>query len=100
MIENPSSEPMRIVRKKACLTGLFHLMAFFVLLFVILGAARFQAHAATAPGPDGFGYTVARTSTYSFTNITNNASRVLFGEDDAAVSAPIGFTFNFYGSNY
>jgi hypothetical protein len=99
MIENPSSEHMQILRKKICRFTCRSVAPLFVLA-VTLGVAEFKSNAATAPGPDAFGYTVARTSAYSFTNITNNASRVLFGEDDAAVFANIGFTFNFYGSNY
>jgi large repetitive protein len=69
---------------------------------VILAWGWNRASAATAPGPDAFGYTAATTSNYSFTNITNNltAKRTLVLVDDAAVTVNIGFTFNFYGSNY
>jgi hypothetical protein len=57
------------------------------------------APAATAPGPDAFGYSVATTAAYSFTDITNG-TRVLFFSDDDAATVNLGFKFNFYGSNY
>src|SRR6185503_15550579 len=61
-----------------------------------------STNAATQPGPDAFGYRAARTSAYAFTNITNNitAKRILVLADDQAETVNIGFTFNFYGSNY
>src|SRR2546427_8316783 len=59
------------------------------------------ARAAAAPGPDAFGYTVAATTNFSFLQITNGSTRVLWFDDDAAVTnANIGFSFNFYGSSY
>src|SRR5881296_1731801 len=57
--------------------------------------------AAAAPGPDAFGYTVAATTNFSFLQITNSSTRVLWFDDDAAVTnANIGFSFNFYGTSY
>jgi hypothetical protein len=59
------------------------------------------ALAAIAPGPDGFGYTVASTPNFSFLQITSGGTRVLRLVDDAAATnINIGFTFNFYGSDY
>ncbi len=59
------------------------------------------AIAAGAPGPDAFGYTVASTTNFGFLPITAGSTRALWFDDDAAVTnANIGFTFNFYGSNY
>src|SRR5437016_14654611 len=59
------------------------------------------AFAATAPGPDAFGYTVAATTNFSFLSITSGSTRTLWFNDDAAVTnASIGFNFNFYGSSY
>src|SRR6266478_189376 len=59
------------------------------------------ARAAAAPGPDAFGYSVAATTNFSFLAITSGSTRVLWFDDDAAVTnANLGFTFNFYGSNY
>ena len=59
------------------------------------------AFAAAAPGPDAFGYTVASTTNFSFLQITNGSTRVLWFDIDAAVTnANIGFNFNFYGTSY
>src|SRR5213593_3431837 len=59
------------------------------------------ARAAAAPGPDAFGYAVAATTNFSFLQITNASTRVLWFDDDAAVTnASIGFSFNFYGTSY
>jgi hypothetical protein len=59
------------------------------------------ALAAIAPGPDAFGYTVASTPNFSFLQITSGGTRVLRLVDDAAATnINIGFTFNFYGSDY
>src|SRR5437879_11903809 len=59
------------------------------------------ARAAAAPGPDAFGYTVAATTNFSFLQVTNASTRVLWFDDDAAVTnASIGFSFNFYGTRY
>src|SRR5437899_11925595 len=59
-----------------------------------------RALAAQAPGPDAFGYTVQPTTQFTFTQITNGSPRVLALDDDGTFTASIGFTFNFYGSNY
>jgi len=72
-------------------------------LFPALVLALFHSlpgRAATAPGPDAFGYSVAATTAFSFTNITNVATRVLYFNDDDALTVNIGFNFNFYGVNY
>jgi len=54
-----------------------------------------------APGPDTFGYTVGSTTNFSFLQITSGSTRVLRLVDDAAATnINIGFTFNFYGSDY
>ena len=59
------------------------------------------ARSATAPGPDAFGYTVAATTNFGFLQITNGSPRVLWFDDDAAVTnINLGFTFNFYGTSY
>jgi len=59
------------------------------------------ALAAAAPGPDAFGYRVAATTNFSFLQITNGSPRVLWFDDDAAVTnVSLGFSFNFYGSSY
>ncbi|PYJ08829.1 MAG: hypothetical protein DME25_00450 [Verrucomicrobia bacterium] len=59
------------------------------------------AIAGRAPGPDAYGYTVASTTNFSFLQITNaGTARVLYFNDDMPYTANIGFTFNFYASNY
>src|SRR6266567_4540983 len=65
-------------------------------LLVLPGLAR----AVSAPGPDAFGYTVAPTTNFTFLQITNGGTRTLYFDDDTALTANIGFTFNFYGTNY
>ena len=81
----------------------------FLLLLAGLGFlcfARNLAVAAYPPGPDAFGYTVQATTQYSFLQITNRSGatnvgiRVLTLDDDTPYTANIGFTFNFYGTNY
>ena len=63
-----------------------------------------NAGAATSPGPDVFGYTVAPTTNFAFVQITNvlaGSQRVLWFDDDAAFTVTnIGFAFRFYGTNY
>jgi len=59
-----------------------------------------SARASSAPGPDAFGYTVQSTTNFTFVQITNGSPRVLALQDDTPFTAPIGFTFSFYGSNY
>src|SRR5215510_13277860 len=66
-----------------------------VLILFLLG--QFTAVAGT--GPDAFGYSASTTNAFAFTNITNG-SRVLVLADDNTVTENLGFTFNFYGSNY
>src|SRR5215471_7616732 len=50
-------------------------------------------------GPDTFGYSASDTTNFTFTSITNG-THVLVLADDETISASLGFTFNFYGSNY
>jgi hypothetical protein len=56
-------------------------------------------HAALAPGPDAFGYSVSATNAGNFSSATNG-TRVLYFNDDTPITVNIGFNFNFYGSNY
>jgi serine/threonine protein phosphatase PrpC len=69
-------------------------------LFVAVWWSIFSAHAATPPGPDAFGYSVQATTNFTFLQITNGSPRVLALQDDTPFTAPIGFSFNFYGTNY
>src|SRR5438876_3682368 len=78
----------------------------FLTAICFLLSGRNQGLAVRAPGPDAFGYTVAATSQFTFLQITNRSgatnvgTRVLSFDDDTPYTANIGFTFNFYGSNY
>ena len=78
-------------------------------LMATLGLLGFEwnmAVAAQPPGPDAFGYTVQTTTQYAFLQITNRSgatnvgTKVLSLDDDTPYTANIGFTFNFYGTNY
>ncbi|MBI3909479.1 MAG: hypothetical protein HY320_00930 [Armatimonadetes bacterium] len=51
---------------------------------------------ASAIGPDAFGYE-ATTVPYSFEDISTTGTQGLSNNDDAYISAPIGFDFSFYG---
>jgi len=70
-----------------------------VLGLILVCLRQVPTQAATASGPDAFGYSVATTSAFSFTNITDG-TRVLFFTVDGATNVDIGFNFNFYGANY
>ncbi len=81
-----------------CLPGKFQTLQMATLAFWVLAAGG--ALAAVAPGPDAYGYTVAKTSSFSFTNISSGSQQALFGIDDQAVTVNLGFAFRFYGVNY
>ncbi len=51
-------------------------------------------------GPDSFGYTINDENTYSFNDISSTGTLSLAGADDSVASAPLGFSFNFYGTSY
>ncbi len=74
----------------------------FGLVAALLMCHAVSVSAATAPGPDAFGYTVAQTTNFTFLQITNfPTTHVLYFDDDSAyTNANLGFTFNFYGTNY
>lgn len=67
-----------------------------------IGFVLFRVLAAQgAPvGLDAFGYEASSSVSYSFVDITAAGVRVLGNDDDAAVTANIGFDFKFFGSNY
>jgi hypothetical protein len=50
-------------------------------------------------GPDAFGYRASDSASFSFVDITSTGTRILANDDDSAVSANIGFNFNFYGAS-
>ena len=66
-----------------------------VILAVGVGSAG-----ATIIGPDTYGYRATDQVPYAFVDITTTGTRTLAGQDDAIASAPIGFSFNFYGRNF
>jgi len=61
---------------------------------------------ATTGGPDGFGYTFIDSNSpggpaYSWIEISGTGTQILPNVDDAsAVNIPLGFVFNYYGTNY
>jgi len=59
----------------------------------------------TAVGPDAFGYegrdeTEPFGPVYDFIDISGTGTDLMLSGDDAGVTAPIGFAFNFYGIDY
>ena len=56
-------------------------------------------------GPDAYGYTFIDSNEaggppYSWVDISGTGTSLSLGDDDIASGIPIGFTFNFYGSDY
>jgi hypothetical protein len=70
------------------------------LTVVLLGTLAAGTSHAASIGPDAFGYSATDAVPFHFADITATGTRVLANMDDAAVSANIGFTFNFYGTGY
>ena len=70
-----------------------------LLTLILASFPWLPARCVTAPGPDAFGYSVAATTAFSFTNITDG-NHVLYFSDDEAITVDVGFSFNFYGANY
>jgi hypothetical protein len=68
------------------------------LLSIIFGVAPLKA--ATWSGPDGYGYS-GFSATYSWIDISGTGTPVpALSDDSFAGPFNIGFTFNFYGTNY
>jgi hypothetical protein len=67
------------------------------LLTLSLGASPAQA---VSIGPDSYGYTATDEVTYSFVDISPSGTRELIDSDDLTSSASLGFSFNFYGTDY
>ena len=79
----------------------------FAILLVILAFVCVESAAATTGGPDFFGYSFidndgeADGPTYSWIDITTSGTEILPDTDDGReYGVPIGFTFNFYGTDY
>lgn len=78
-----------------------------ILLLVVLLAYGVQAVQATSGGPDNFGYTFKDNNetggpAYQWVDISTTGTMILNSSDDAytAQNIPVGFFFNFYGTNY
>src|SRR5262245_59760328 len=68
-------------------------------LFVVLLVAVREAGAGTV-GPDAFGYRATDASPFAFEDISATGTRTLNGTDDSTFTAPLGFTFIFYGQAF
>lgn len=51
-------------------------------------------------GPDSFGYTANDTATFSFVDISGTGTNVGAGDDTSHGPFGLGFTFNYYGTNF
>src|SRR5437588_4254871 len=72
-------------------------IALAVAVFLLSG----QRAAADVIGPDAFGYSATNDVPFTFIDISATGTRTLAGPDDITVSGVgIGFSFNFYGTNY
>ncbi|MBA4371351.1 MAG: hypothetical protein C0402_00645, partial [Thermodesulfovibrio sp.] len=70
-----------------------------LVLFIMMTVAG-RAAATSWTGPDSAGYT-GSTPAYSFTDISGSGGTLLSLGDDALSGAiPLGFSFNFYGTQY
>jgi hypothetical protein len=56
--------------------------------------------AAAVFGPDGGGYTADTGATFAWVDATGGTSAAIFDDDSVSLALPIGFTFNFYGTDY
>jgi hypothetical protein len=71
-------------------------------LVCALVAASAAPAAAASVGPDSYGY-VAKDTSYSFIDLSTSSGatpRHTVLQDDGTVTESIGFTFNFYGTDY
>ena len=51
-------------------------------------------------GPDAFGYTYDDTVPYQWIDISGTGKNTGLDMDDGGITVPIGFNFNYYGTNY
>jgi Kelch motif len=58
-----------------------------------------QGYAASAPGPDGYGY-LTSTTTYDWVDISATGTPVSLYDDDNSGPLNTGFSFSFYGVDY
>jgi len=71
------------------------LIAGFVFLFAFSGEAP-----ARTIGPDTFGYSATDAVPFAFEDIASTGTLTLAGTDDGVFTAPLGFTFSFYGTSW
>ena len=77
-----------------------------IMLMIVSAFATIASVKANTGGPDSFGYTyIDSTSaggpTYNWIEITGTGTEILPSSDDSYVTdIPLGFFFNFYGSDY
>ncbi|MDJ0690785.1 MAG: hypothetical protein QNJ41_20040 [Xenococcaceae cyanobacterium MO_188.B32] len=63
------------------------------------GAAQTTISNFDAPAPEFFDY-ISMEVPFQFEDISETGTRVLAGADDATASAALGFTFDFFGTDY
>ena len=71
------------------------LFAGFVFFFAFSDAAL-----ARTIGPDAFGYTGTDAVPFAFEDIASTGTLTLAGTDDGVFTAPLGFSFSFYGTSW
>lgn len=69
------------------------------LAFLVVFGPLGRTVAAREIGPDAFGYTAA-DAPFFFEDLSGSGTRVLAKTDDGVASAPLPFTFTFYGVDY
>jgi hypothetical protein len=67
---------------------------------VIASGLAIQFRPSRRIGPDTYGYTATDNTPFAFEDISLTGTSVLAGSDDGTISVPLGFSFNFYGTNY
>jgi hypothetical protein len=67
---------------------------------VIASGQAIQFRPTRSIGPDAYGYTAADAGPYAFEDISGTGTALLASSDDGTATAPVGFSFNFYGANY
>lgn len=69
---------------------------------LVVGATLLLGPSANALtiGPDAFGYTATDEIAFNFTDVTTTGTQTLADHDDATDTVGLGFSFNFYGTNY
>lgn len=69
------------------------------LVFLVIFGPSGRTVSAREIGPDAFGYTAA-DAPFSFEDLSGSGTRVLARTDNGVASAPLPFTFTFYGVDY